>query len=195
MQTHVWYFSYGSNINLIRFLYYIKGGKLGNRSYDVNVSSKPSPQSSRRAIIPYSLILNKWAYISDQPTRDRVFGRMYQITEEQLMEVVRLEGYNQVKLGTYEGLAVFAVNVKGKTTDQVYQDYKALLVEALRKFYDDDAVESYIKKIESVPVCGIHGHYENINMDGLDVTDRAEIMRDIEKLDFEAKTHPIAEIV
>lgn len=192
-ENYVWYLAYGSNINLIRFLYYIKGGTLNGKSYTVKLPSKPMPIANRRVKLPYSLILNKWAYISKNKTSDILYGRMYKITKEQLSEVVRLESYQEVKLGMYDNLEVFSVNVLGKENKSVYQDYKTLLIYSLKELYKD-SIDSYIKNLVDFPECGISGRYQNITSEGI-LFDRKEIeLHNIIQLNEEAMNEPVVEI-
>ncbi len=102
MNDLVWYASYGSNILKNRFMCYIQGGKLegSTKEYD-GCSNKKPPIEEVSIIIPHELYFSKrsrtWenkavAFIKSQINeKSKTYGRMYLITKQQFIEIVRQE--------------------------------------------------------------------------------------------------------
>lgn len=96
----IWYTCYGSNLELKRFLYYIKGGKLteNNREYD-GCKNKDFTGVHKKMIINYTLYFSKksgsWrggvAFIDTIPTKIKTFARMYLVTDEQFIDILKQE--------------------------------------------------------------------------------------------------------
>jgi|SRR5690625_94656 len=98
----VWYFSYGSNILIDRFLCYIHGETpAGSTRAEVGCQDKTSPKETHIMSIPYSLYFSKerskWgeggvAFIDHKPVDNTAtIGRMFLITEDQFKDVVAQE--------------------------------------------------------------------------------------------------------
>lgn len=99
---YVWYASYGSNLLRERFLCYITGGTPeGATRHNTGATDKTLPLKDRAVRIPYPLYFAKasesWqgggvAFIADKRNEaNPALGRMYLITAEQFIQVVRQE--------------------------------------------------------------------------------------------------------
>ena len=108
-KKHIWYASYGSNLLEERFLCYILGGQpKGAKSINPGCSDKSLPLKSKKVLINSELYFAKesktWskggvAFIKTQFDKSqRTYGRMYLISEEQFVEVVKQEIDIQEKL-------------------------------------------------------------------------------------------------
>jgi hypothetical protein len=102
MHDYVWYASYGSNLLSSRFLCYIQGGiPEGAASEYQGCTDKAGPKDDKRIIIPHALYFSKssniWegggvAFIKVRKNEAvKTLGRMYLITAEQFIQVVRQE--------------------------------------------------------------------------------------------------------
>jgi hypothetical protein len=100
--SHVWYASYGSNLLRDRFLCYILGGTPeGAKRNNTGTTDKTLPMDDRSISIKHPLYFaersESWqdggvAFISEQQSKeDTTLGRMYLITPEQFIQVVRQE--------------------------------------------------------------------------------------------------------
>lgn len=98
----VWYFSYGSNILVDRFLCYIHGGTpTGSTRAEVGCEDKTSPKETHEMSIPHPLYFSKerskWgeggvAFIDHQPVdNSETIGRVFLITENQFKDVIAQE--------------------------------------------------------------------------------------------------------
>lgn len=99
---HVWYASYGSNLLRERFLCYILGGTpQGAKRHNTGTTDKTLPLMDEPIKMKYPLYFaersESWqgagvAFISNEKKKDAsTLGRMYQITAEQFIQVVRQE--------------------------------------------------------------------------------------------------------
>ena len=97
----IWYASYGSNLNLNRFLCYIRGGnpQFSPKKHE-GCRDKSTPISSREILIPHELYFAKssgiWnagavAFIKTAKSKTTTFGRIYLITDQQFIDVVKQE--------------------------------------------------------------------------------------------------------
>lgn len=106
-QSLVWYASYGSNL-LYKdgFLCYIEGGvRRGSSQREKGCKDTTSPKKNKPIDIPYPLYFaessSKWnnggvAFVGlSKSGNDPTVGRMYLITEEQFIDVVKQENGNQ----------------------------------------------------------------------------------------------------
>jgi hypothetical protein len=101
-QQYVWYASYGSNLLRERFLCYIVGGKpIGaNREYD-GCTNKSLPKADKKITIKRELYFAKesgnWEHMAVCFITQKAYenattlGRMYLITQEQFIEVLKQE--------------------------------------------------------------------------------------------------------
>lgn len=137
--NYVWYACYGSNINLQRFLCYIKGGECTyNGKIYSGCTNKSLPVREMPKKIPYQLYFGNssmsWggSAVAFIVPRFNPFactlGRMYLITEEQFEEIHMQEGkshdwYGQViefgekdgyKIKTFTNAGIRPVNAPGK---------------------------------------------------------------------------------
>jgi hypothetical protein len=102
MNDKVWYASYGSNLLRSRFMCYIQGGSPEGaaKQYD-GCTDKSAPENDRPITIPHELYFSQssgiWegkgvAFIKSERNDDvETLGRMYLITREQFVQVVRQE--------------------------------------------------------------------------------------------------------
>jgi hypothetical protein len=101
-KQYVWYASYGSNINIERFLCYIKGGKPeGGTKIEVGCNDPTLPIEEETFIIHYPLYFAKkaakWgsqgvAFIGlNQSTENVTYSKKYLITTEQFLDVLKQE--------------------------------------------------------------------------------------------------------
>ena len=102
MEDLVWYASYGSNLLYDRFMCYIKGGTPeGSSTRCEGCSDKTPPQDRRPITIPHELYFaensSSWedkgvAFVkSERDLNAQTLGRMYLITREQFVQIVRQE--------------------------------------------------------------------------------------------------------
>ena len=100
--NHIWYASYGSNLLEERFLCYIRGGKpTGSSSKHKGCRDKTLPLSNNEIHINHELYFARksrsWgnggvAFISIRSNpQTKTLGRMYLITTEQFIDVVKQE--------------------------------------------------------------------------------------------------------
>lgn len=98
----IWYASYGSNLSMERFMCYIEGGKpKGSQKTNEGCRDKCPPKDNDKLMIRHELYFAKtsssWAnggvgFIStDSSEKEETFGRMYLITCEQFIDVLRQE--------------------------------------------------------------------------------------------------------
>ncbi|WP_407272922.1 hypothetical protein [Radiobacillus sp. PE A8.2] len=98
---YVWYSSYGSNLCEERFLCYIKGEKPpGSSKREVGCRDQSLPLQTRVVNLPFHLYFSthskRWgggvAFIgTSKDSSVRTLGRMYLITKEQFIDVVKQE--------------------------------------------------------------------------------------------------------
>lgn len=101
LENYVWYASYGSNLSKRRFLCYIEGGKPeGSQVEETGCRDRSHPIKDKPILMPFPLYFTKnaarWgggvAFIGTKKEDPRyVYGRMYLITREQFVDVVRQE--------------------------------------------------------------------------------------------------------
>ena len=100
--THIWYASYGSNILEDRFHCYIRGGKpKGSNTTYCGCNDKTLPIDNEDLYIPSELYFAKksiksWngggvGFIANKFGNERTLGRMYLITKEQFIDVIKQE--------------------------------------------------------------------------------------------------------
>ncbi len=120
-KDYVWYVAYGSNMNMERFLYYIKGGfyPLIGQSY-TGCTDKSDPVDSWPFKIPFEryfgLSYTRWgqggvAFIDPQ-VKGSTLGRAYLVTRQQYEEIKRQEGpqYNvDIDLGLFHGNSAMTI--------------------------------------------------------------------------------------
>lgn len=105
----IWYASYGSNLLLERFLCYIKGGQpTGSSNVYDGCRNKSLPTKNSQITIPHELYFaheaNGWqrggvGFIKNERDEScQTLGRMYLITEEQFIDVVRQENLDDAPL-------------------------------------------------------------------------------------------------
>jgi gamma-glutamylcyclotransferase (GGCT)/AIG2-like uncharacterized protein YtfP len=95
----IWYVTYGSNLLLERFTYYIKGGEYNGKSYK-GCKDKTLPLAQKRVTIQYLRYFGKsssrWDHrgvaFLDSKTPGNTTGRAYLITQEQLKDIQKQEG-------------------------------------------------------------------------------------------------------
>ena len=98
---YVWYASYGSNINVDRFLCYVQGGQpFGSLEIEVGCRDDSLPIDESTFIINHQLYFAKkaarWdsggvAFIGQQKSKDITLSKKYLITAEQFFDVVKQE--------------------------------------------------------------------------------------------------------
>lgn len=100
--THIWYASYGSNILQERFHCYIRGGKpKGSNTKYNGCNDKTLPLNNEDFYIPSELYFAKesiktWegggvGFIANKFGNERTLGRIYLITKEQFIDVIKQE--------------------------------------------------------------------------------------------------------
>lgn len=101
-KDYLWYASYGSNIAMERFLCYIKGGKPeGSQTNYSGCDDKSEPKEDKTIIIGRELYFAKksksWngggvCFLEAEPKKGaHTLGRMYLITRQQFIDVVKQE--------------------------------------------------------------------------------------------------------
>lgn len=131
---YVWYASYGSNLSKNRFMCYIKGGKIpGNDKEERGAKDKTEPVKDKQITFKHDLYFshgsNKWfgsgvAFVDyKENSCAHTYGRMYLITKEQFLDVVRQENalpveaeidFDEEKLQEEQSLIVFPENAYGR---------------------------------------------------------------------------------
>jgi hypothetical protein len=102
MSDYVWYACYGSNLLKSSFLCYVRGGTPeGSERLFQGCSDKSDPRDCRQIVLPFEIYFSRksksWenkgvAFIKSQKNADaKTLGRMYLITKEQFVQVVRQE--------------------------------------------------------------------------------------------------------
>src|SRR4030095_163368 len=102
LAKHIWYASYGSNLLEERFLCYIKGGQpVGSKKHYEGCRDKSLPIDKEEFYIPSELYFAKesdsWdnggvAFIKTNfEPQQSTLGRMYLITPQQFIDVVKQE--------------------------------------------------------------------------------------------------------
>ncbi len=74
----VWYVSYGSNISIVRFLYYILGGTLNGITF-AGCEDPSLPRDSRKVLLDQKIVFDRYAYLSQEETRAELEGRYGQV--------------------------------------------------------------------------------------------------------------------
>jgi hypothetical protein len=108
-QDYIWYASYGSNILEERFLYYIKGGQpVGATKIYLGCTDKSMPIDKEEIYINSELYFAKKSKTWDKggvcfiktnfDPQVQTLGRMYLITKQQFIDVVRQETENENNL-------------------------------------------------------------------------------------------------
>jgi hypothetical protein len=101
-ENYVWYASYGSNLNQDRFMCYIRGGTPeGSSQMETGCRDQEPPIKDKAVSIPYPLYFAKsstrWsdggvAFLGLQEDKEQIsLGRMYLVTREQFIDIVRQE--------------------------------------------------------------------------------------------------------
>ncbi len=102
MDDLIWYACYGSNLLRSRFMCYIEGGQPEGGAKIYRGCTNPTPPVNTKPIIlPYELYFSQrsdiWenkgvAFIKSQRNENaKTLGRMYLITKQQFVEIVRVE--------------------------------------------------------------------------------------------------------
>jgi hypothetical protein len=108
----VWYVSYGSNLNLARFLAYLQGGRVAGNDVDHVGCADPAPPRDDVAIeLHHSLYFAGWskrwggtsaAFVSLSDQDPPCLARAYLITQGQFVDVVRQENRLQTEIADFE---------------------------------------------------------------------------------------------
>jgi hypothetical protein len=108
----VWYASYGSNLNLARFLAYLQGGRVPGNDVDHAGCTDPAPPRNDVAIeLDHSLSFagrtNGWggtsaAFVSLSVQDPPCLARAYLITQGQFVDVVRQENRRHADIADFE---------------------------------------------------------------------------------------------
>jgi hypothetical protein len=108
----VWYVSYGSNLNLARFLAYLQGGRVPGNDVDHAGCTDPAPPRDDVAIeLDHSLYFagrsKRWggtsaAFVSLSVQDPPSLARAYLITQGQFVDVVRQENRRHEDIADFE---------------------------------------------------------------------------------------------
>lgn len=101
-ENYIWYASYGSNLSKSRFYCYIKGGKPeGSNINESGCRDKSLPLEDKKIILNNELLFvekskrwgNKGVAVLDTKIQPSIktYGRMYLITKDQFIDVVKQE--------------------------------------------------------------------------------------------------------
>lgn len=100
-ESYVWYASYGSNLNIARFLCYIEGGRPpGSAKKEEGCRDKTPPKDNKPICIHFPLYFAKYskswcggvAFIGlEEDAQNTTHGRRYLITREQFTDVFKQE--------------------------------------------------------------------------------------------------------
>lgn len=197
----VWYASYGSNINMDRFLCYIRGGtpKGSDKNYS-GAKDKTLPQSNMEITIPAEIYFanssSTWqnggvAFLKNLPSNSaKTLGRIYLITKEQFVDVLRqetnrdempldfdralVENYVFIErswygrilfLGEQDGHPIFTfTNKRNLLPNKPSQAYLKTIIEGLKDLYNlsnDEIVSYFLEKP------GISTSYQRLELEQL----------------------------
>jgi hypothetical protein len=108
----VWYVSYGSNLNLARFLAYLQGGRVPGNDVDHAGCTDPAPPRNDVAMeLNHSLYFAGWskrwggtsaAFVSLSVPDPPCLARAYLITQGQFVDVVRQENRLQADIPDFD---------------------------------------------------------------------------------------------
>ena len=151
---YVWYLSYGSNININRFMYYINGGlcEYNNRNH-MGCNDKSKPIRIKSIIIDYEMYFAKssssWGkggvcFIKTEPKKNiKTYARMFLITYEQFLDIWEQEGKvwydKKIEMGTLDNYKIYTftsskeIFPKKKPSDI----YKEVIIEGLKEAYPE----------------------------------------------------------
>ena len=205
----VWYLSYGSNISLIRFMYYILGRNdiLGPLRRGCN--DKRLPEQSLLVKFNNEIFFDRYAYIGRARAKIPTIGRIYLITLEQYEQIRTLEGsqyQTEYDFGVLAGYPVKSFTcseqqaVIHKSGDRkMYLDYFNLISDSLHKMASYNDISDYIHEIEqhkkvcSSPDC----RYEDVSIDRIVINEgvgKEFVEHRCELLDLATKLNPIIEL-
>ena len=201
---YVWYASYGSNLSRERFMCYIQGGKPpGSTRDEIGCTDKTPPKDDRPIKIRHSLYFSESAehwqnkgvgFINrdeDANEENATFGRMYLITAEQFIEVVRQENRdininidlkvakreksysfkevwygNLIYLDDMEGIPVFSFTTYKEKGDfrAPSAEYLRVITSGLKETYNfsKEQIADYLMKKD-----GIKGNFSREELIGL----------------------------
>ncbi len=135
---HIWYASYGSNLNRARFLTYIEGGTpVGSQVLHKGCTDKTPPIADTAMELPQSLYFAGWsdrawggtaaAFITLEPGRKPTLGRAYLVARNQFEQVVQQENANifaakdlVLDIGTARSVGHSAMTAKGYYSELIY---------------------------------------------------------------------------
>jgi len=164
-KQYIWYLSYGSNMNMERFLYYIKGGKyLKNGTIYNGCDDKSDPIRIKSKIIEYelyfakqSLSWGKGGVCFIKPTKDpkiKTYARMYLISYEQYLGVWKQEGKSwygkKIEIGTEEGYKIYTFTSENELFPKVKpsKKYEEVVIDGLKETFPQLSLEdinNYLK--------------------------------------------------
>jgi hypothetical protein len=110
---HVWYVSYGSNLNRARFLAYLQGGRVaGNDVVHRGCADTSLPLDDVALELSHALYFAGWsarawggtsaAFTTIAPQSASTLARAYLITRQQFAEVVRQENGNRAEVDDFD---------------------------------------------------------------------------------------------
>ena len=110
---HVWYVSYGSNLNRARFLAYLQGGRVAGNDVVHGGCADTSPPLDDVALeLSHALYFAGWsarswggtsaAFTTIAPQSASTLARAYLITRQQFAEVVRQENGNRAEVDDFD---------------------------------------------------------------------------------------------
>ncbi|MBQ3265763.1 MAG: hypothetical protein IJH07_08305 [Ruminococcus sp.] len=174
----VWYVCYGSNLLEERFLCYIRGGRIpGNTRSEIGAKDKSDPLAIRPCIIHHTLFFShhaeKWdgsgvAFIDTEEDMSAAsYGKMYLITKEQFLDVVRQE--NSLPMNCDISIDEAAV-VKNKTCVLFENNYYGRLL----YLGQTDGIPMYtftcVSPMKEMTLTKPSGEYRRIIADGIKQT-------------------------
>ncbi len=191
----VWYVSYGSNISIVRFLYDILGGTLNGITF-AGCEDPSLPRDSRKVLLDQKIVFDRYAYLSQEETRGRTFGRMYLLTRAQFEDIKHQERYEQtMDLGHYENIPVLSITEEVRP-GKMYKDYFKLIKESLLRIFEKDAVDAYIADMRRLQMTEEKGLYKHVTLQG--VHPHAHSRRHLEdytrKMDAMTREKPIVHV-
>lgn len=153
-KNHVWYAAYGSNINRPRFMKYIMG-----------CSDKTPPKDEKSIILSHPIYFSnhssswesKGVAFFDTQKQGETYGKMYLITEEQLIEIQEQEGkgrnwYNKIaEVGFEDGVPIKTITHTPRHLEEVIpsRSYLDVIEQGIRETYpklSDEDINVYLMR-------------------------------------------------
>jgi len=164
-EEYLWYFCYGSNINIKRFMIYINGDEDGYFAHVNGCKDKTKPLDSKPYIIRRRIYFarhsGKWnggvAFLNYR-SLGKVYGKIYKIKKSQFMDILKqehhLKDYNTViYIGKYNRVPIYTFTSLYKLNDleKPSKKYLETIKEGIKDTYktlSNKKIDKYLSKIK-----------------------------------------------